>query len=92
MRPITATINLAALRHNLGVVRRCAPRSRVFGVIKANAYGHGAGPVAREAVKAGVSFIALVTLQEAVTLRETVIETPILIMGVREPAELPYCV
>ena len=40
-RPITATIDLAALAHNLGVARACAPHARVFAVIKANAYGHG---------------------------------------------------
>ena len=41
MRPLTATIDLAALRHNLEVVRRYAPRARVMAVVKANAYGHG---------------------------------------------------
>lgn len=40
-RPITATINLAALAHNLGVARAHAPHAKVFAVIKANAYGHG---------------------------------------------------
>jgi len=40
-RPITATINLAALAHNLGVARAQAPHAKVFAVIKANAYGHG---------------------------------------------------
>ncbi len=40
-RPITATINLAALTHNLGVARAHAPHAKVFAVIKANAYGHG---------------------------------------------------
>ena len=61
-------------------------------VLKDDAYGHGAVPVARAAVTAGVSFIALITLQEAVTLREAGIEKPILLMGEREPAELPFCV
>jgi alanine racemase len=40
-RPITATIDLAALAHNLGVARAHAPHAKVFAVIKANAYGHG---------------------------------------------------
>ena len=68
MRPITATISLDALRHNLGVVRRCAPRSRVFAVIKANAYGHGAARVAR--ALHGADGIALLELDAAVRLRE----------------------
>lgn len=40
-RPITATIDLGALAHNLGVARAHAPHAKVFAVIKANAYGHG---------------------------------------------------
>ena len=68
MRPITATINLAALRHNLGVVRRCAPRSRVFAVIKANAYGHGVARAAR--ALADADGIALLEIDAAVRLRE----------------------
>jgi alanine racemase len=40
-RPISATITLAALAHNLGVARAHAPHAKVFAVVKANAYGHG---------------------------------------------------
>ena len=40
-RPLQALIDLSALEHNLSVVRRHAPRSRVMAVIKADAYGHG---------------------------------------------------
>ena len=44
---VSATVEAAALRHNLAVVRRLAPNSRVMAVIKANAYGHGLVAVAR---------------------------------------------
>ncbi len=40
-RPLVATIDIDALRHNLGVAKRCAPNSKVLAVVKANAYGHG---------------------------------------------------
>jgi alanine racemase len=40
-RPLVATIDIAALRHNLSVARKCAPRSKVLAIVKANAYGHG---------------------------------------------------
>ncbi len=40
-RPLVATIDIAALRHNLGVAKQCAPHSKVLAVVKANAYGHG---------------------------------------------------
>jgi alanine racemase len=68
MRPLSATIDLGALRHNLAVAQRCAPRSRVFAVIKANAYGHGLMRAAR-AMDAADGF-ALLELDAAVQLRE----------------------
>jgi alanine racemase len=40
-RPLFATIDIAAMRSNLALVRRLAPQSRVWAVVKANAYGHG---------------------------------------------------
>ncbi|MDB6039204.1 MAG: Alanine racemase [Verrucomicrobiales bacterium] len=96
LRPAWVEIDLDILRMNYDVINtdraERAPQLKLISVLKDDAYGHGAVPVAREAAKAGVSFIALVTLQEAVTLREAGIETPILLMGEREPAELPYCV
>ena len=69
MRPIKASIDLAALRHNLGVVRRCAPHSRVFAVIKANAYGHGVARAAR--ALGGADGIALLEIDAAVALRDS---------------------
>jgi alanine racemase len=45
--PNQARIDLAALRHNLALARRLAPRSRAMAVIKANAYGHGMLTVAQ---------------------------------------------
>ncbi len=67
-RPISATINLGALRHNLAVARRHAPASRVLAVVKANAYGHGLLRVVR-ALSAADGF-ALLELEAAVQLRE----------------------
>ncbi|HEX6003316.1 MAG TPA: alanine racemase [Burkholderiales bacterium] len=68
MRPLTATVDLGALRHNLGVARRCAPHSRMLAVVKANAYGHGLMRAAR--ALAGADGLALVELDGAVRLRE----------------------
>lgn len=67
-RPIKATINLAALRHNLDVVKRHAPHARIFAVIKANAYGHGVERAAHALWDA--DGIALLELEAAVRLRE----------------------
>ncbi len=45
MRPLVATIDLSAIRHNYALARACAPGRQVFAVVKANAYGHGAREV-----------------------------------------------
>jgi alanine racemase len=66
---VTATIDLAALRHNLAQVRRHAPRSRVMAAIKADGYGHGAIHVARALADDADSF-AVACLEEALVLRE----------------------
>ena len=69
-RPIAATIDLAALRHNLGVVRLHAKQSCVLAVLKAHAYGHGVMPVARALADAGVDGFALLELDAAIALRD----------------------
>jgi len=87
---VTATVDLSAVRHNLQRVREHAPHSRVMAAIKADAYGHGAIPVARTLAEAGVDAFAVACLEEAVSLREAGIATRIaLLEGVlsREEAE-----
>ncbi|HET7158660.1 MAG TPA: alanine racemase, partial [Burkholderiales bacterium] len=66
-RPINATIDLAALRSNLGIVRAHAPRSRVLAVVKANAYGHGLARAVRALDDA--QGMALLEIDAAVRLR-----------------------
>ena len=86
MRPIRARIDSAALRHNLGVARRRAPRSRVWAVVKANAYGHG---LARAARALDADGLALIELEAALELRRGGEKRPILLMqGFYSPKEL----
>ncbi len=87
-RPVLATIDLSALRHNLAVVRRHAPLSRVFAVIKANAYGHGLARAAR--AFAAAEGYALLELEAAVELREAGYRQRVLLLeGFFEARELP---
>jgi alanine racemase len=81
VRPTRAEINLEALRHNLRVVRRHAEGARVWAVLKADAYGHGAPAVARTLERARVDGFCVALLEEAVELREAGIVAPILVMG-----------
>lgn len=78
--PIQARIQLAAIRHNLAVVRRLAPRSRVMGVVKADAYGHGAITVAKTLVASGVDALAVATLAEALSLRQAGVDSSIFLL------------
>src|SRR6476646_8349433 len=81
VRPTRAEINLGHLRHNLRVVVRAAEGARVFGVLKADAYGHGAPAVARTLERAGIDGFCVALLEEAVELREAGIRVPLLAMG-----------
>lgn len=86
-RPVRARIDLSALQHNLSLARQAAPDSRVMAVIKANAYGHGAVPVAR-ALKQADAF-AVASIDEALLLREAGVQRPLLLLqGVFSADEL----
>jgi len=86
VRPTRAEINLAHLRHNLRVLERSVategtPRPQIWGVLKADAYGHGAPAVARTLERAGIGGLCVALLEEAIELRAAGIRTPILVMG-----------
>ena len=74
-----AVIDHEALRHNLAVVRRHAPESRVWAVIKANGYGHGMVQVA--AALESADGLAVARVEEGVRLREGGVTKPILVLG-----------
>jgi len=82
-----ATIDHAALRHNLGVVRRLAPRSRVLAIVKADAYGHGIVSTARTLADADGYGVA--RLSEALALRGCGIRHRIVLLeGVTDAEQL----
>lgn len=73
-----AEIDLDALRHNVRQLRDVAHPARVMAVVKADAYGHGAVPVARAALEAGAAWLGVAHVSEGVALRRAGIESPIL--------------
>lgn len=75
---VSATICAAALRHNLQVIRRQAPRSKVMAVVKANAYGHGLAAVAQALGEADA--FAVARIEEGLTLRGAGIARPIVLL------------
>ena len=84
-RPAWAEVDLAAVAHNVGVVGRMAAPAAVWAVVKADAYGHGAVPVARAALAAGASGLGVALVEEAVALRRAGIDAPILVMAEPPP-------
>ncbi|MCI8688482.1 MAG: alanine racemase [Lawsonibacter sp.] len=82
-----AEVDLDALAHNYRLLRGLAPDSRFLGLVKANAYGHGAVPVAKKLESLGADMLAVACLDEAVELRRAGIAIPILCLG-QTPPEL----
>jgi alanine racemase len=80
-RATAATIHLSAIRHNFGqALQRAAGRS-LIGVVKADAYGHGAAPVAGALVRAGCGRLAVLCVAEAAVLRDAGLGVPILVLA-----------
>ena len=78
MRPLKAFINQASLQHNLATVKQLAPHSKIMSVVKANGYGHGLINVARGLNES--DGFAVLTLNEAIDLREHGFEQDILLL------------
>ena len=77
-----AEINLENLRHNYRAIRATLPEGcRFLGVVKADAYGHGALPVSRLLQAEGADYLAVSCLDEALELRGGGVTMPILILG-----------
>ena len=87
-RSTTATIHPDALRHNLGVIRKLAPASKVMAIVKADGYGHGLERVAN--ALAGADAFGVAALADAERLRATGLSQPILLLsGFDAPDDVP---
>jgi alanine racemase len=84
-------IDLAGLRKNLAILRAIAG-TRTLLVVKANAYGHGLVPIAKEALAAGVDWLGVATIGEADELRGAGVTARILMMVALDSNEIEYCV
>ena len=87
MRPTWADISLTAIAHNVGLLTELVRPAELCAVVKADAYGHGMVPVARTAVEAGATTLAVALVDEGRRLREAGIETPILLLSEPRPNE-----
>lgn len=80
-RPAWAEVDLAAVRHNVALLASLARPAALGAVVKADGYGHGSVEVARAAVDAGATWLAVALVEEGVVLREAGITEPILLLS-----------
>jgi alanine racemase len=80
-RPTRAEIDLGAIANNVRVMRAVAHGSRLYAVVKADAYGHGLVPVARCFEQQGVDGLCVALAEEGLTLRACGITKPILVLS-----------
>lgn len=81
-RPVLAVVNLDALAINVRALRaQIGPDVRLQAVVKANAYGHGAVPIAQAVLASGADSVAVATVDEAVQLRSGGIEGSLMVLG-----------
>lgn len=83
-----AEINLDAISHNVEEVRKLVGKTKIMGIVKADAYGHGASACAAALKEAGVDFFAVACIDEAIALRKSSLceHEPLLILGYTPPA------
>lgn len=84
-RPYYAKINLDNFRHNFREVKRLASGKKTIGVIKADAYGHGAVELAAVLEEEGADYFGVAVISEALELRRNGYKQPILILGFTPP-------
>lgn len=88
MRPVWAEVDLGAVAANTAELRSLVSPSRLCAVVKADAYGHGAVPVARAAIEGGADLLAVALVAEGVELRTSGIDAQILVLSQASRDEL----
>lgn len=89
MKQSLVEVHLDVLADNIRSMRDALkPSTEIMFVVKANAYGHGVGPIAQRAVECGVKWFAVAYLQEAMELRKIVRDANVLVLGVADPLDV----
>ncbi len=92
LRPAWVEVDLDAIAGNLRRLAAEVAPSQVMAVVKADAYGHGAVPVARAAIAAGARWLGVALVEEALELRQAGISAPVLVLSQPHPAAADVCV
>lgn len=92
-RPTYAEIDLSALQHNYQLIRSSIPpQTEILAVVKADAYGHGFMDISRELEALGVNAFGVAFLAEAIQLRKSGSDKPILLLGGVYPGQERKCI
>src|SRR4051794_9787678 len=81
LRPVWATVDRAAVAHNVTVLKQIAAPAQLCAVVKADGYGHGAVAVAEAAVGAGAEWLGGALVEEGIELRQAGIEATVLLLS-----------
>ena len=84
-------VDLGAIENNIRLIAERS-RTQVMAVVKANAYGHGAVPVAQAALNAGASWCGVARLDEALLLRQAGLDCPVLVLGYTPPGRFEQAI
>ena len=83
-------VDLHQLEHNVKEIKKIISKnSQIMGIVKANAYGHGAVEITKKLQEMGIHYFAVATLQEGIILRKAGIKDPIMILGYTSIKEIP---
>ncbi|EGO86859.1 alanine racemase, partial [Clostridium botulinum C str. Stockholm] len=85
LRPVWAEINLDNLASNMKEIKKISSSKKIIGIVKADAYGHGALDVAPTLIENGATGLAVAVINEGVELRRSGIECPIMVLGFTAP-------
>ncbi len=88
-RALRAEVDLRKVARNLGRIRAAAGGRGVWGVVKADAYGHGAVPVGKALMEGGATGLAVSSLEEGLELRRGGVRGPVLVLGGLRPEAVP---
>jgi alanine racemase len=91
LRPAWVEVDLDAIAANVRTLAAEVAPARLLAVVKADAYGHGAVPVAREALRAGAAWLGVALVEEALALREAGVGAPLLVLSEPHPAAADAC-
>ena len=89
LRPTHLEVDLGAVRDNVARLVATAAPAAVCAVVKADGYGHGAVPVARAALEAGATWLAVALVEEGEALRDAGIDAPVLVLAEPPPSAAP---